>query len=159
MTWLRCRSESKGQCDGSTLHPSGSTPEAGFVRPILRYHIIQSRCPRPTTDGYTPCPSRLERNIRNYRITVADAKFQFATSSDPGRPLLTGQPADPGVMDVPHLRGICKTALYFHNSSAATLEGVLDHYNALFRSVARLKPPPTYRRFFRQTGLSSIADS
>jgi mono/diheme cytochrome c family protein len=26
------------QCHGSTLHPSGSTPEVAFVRPIVRYH-------------------------------------------------------------------------------------------------------------------------
>ena len=34
-----------GQCHGGTLHPSGSTPEAAFVRPIVRYHNISDRLP------------------------------------------------------------------------------------------------------------------
>ena len=35
------------QCHGGTLHPSGSTGETTIVRPIARYHNIQSACPRP----------------------------------------------------------------------------------------------------------------
>jgi cytochrome c peroxidase len=56
--------------------------------------------------------------------------------------LLTGQIADLGMMDVPNLRGISKTAPYFHNNSAATLEEMLDHYDAFFARVARLNPAP-----------------
>jgi cytochrome c peroxidase len=56
--------------------------------------------------------------------------------------LLTGQPADLGVMDITQLHGISKTAPYFHNNSAATLEEVLDHYEAFFRFAARRNPPP-----------------
>ena len=54
------------QCHGGSLHPSGSTPDAGLVvRPINgRYHNVDSACPRPATDGYAPCPERLERNAR-----------------------------------------------------------------------------------------------
>jgi cytochrome c peroxidase len=40
-------------------------------------------------------------------------------------------------MDVTQLRGISKTAPYFHNKSAATLGKMLDHYDAVFRRVAR----------------------
>lgn len=130
------------QCHGSTLHPSASTPEGGFARPIVRYHNIQTACPRPTTDGFAPCPERLARNARQYRITLANGTFQFVTTSDPGRLLLTGQPADVGVFDVTQLRGISKTAPYFHNNSAATLEEVLDHYDAVFARAARISPPP-----------------
>jgi len=130
------------QCHGGSLHPSGSTAETQFARPLVRYHPIATQCPRPTTDGFAPCPERLARNARTYRITLANGTFQFATTSDPGRLLLTGQPADLGVMDVTQLRGISNTAPYFHNNSAATLEEVLDHYEAFFRRVARLNPPP-----------------
>jgi cytochrome c peroxidase len=77
-----------------------------------------------------------------YRITLANGDFQFVTTSDPGRLLLTGQPADLGVMDVTQLRGISKTAPYFHNNSATTLEEVLDHYDALFRRAERINSPP-----------------
>lgn len=141
------------QCHGGTLHPSGSTPEATIVRPLVRYHNIQTACPHPATDGFAPCPERLARNARTYRITLANGTFQFATTSDPGRLLLTGQPADLGVMDVTQLRGISRTAPYFQNNSAATLEEVLDHYDAVFRRAARLNPPPNLPPFLSSNGL------
>jgi cytochrome c peroxidase len=141
------------QCHGGTLHPSGSTPETTFVRPVTRYHNVEAACPRPATDGYAPCPERLARNARTYRITRADGTFQFVTTSDPGRLLLTGQPADLERMDIPQLHGISKTAPYFHNNSAATLEEVLDHYVAFFASVARLNPPPNLPGILSSNGL------
>ncbi|MGZ7042524.1 MAG: hypothetical protein ACXVH7_12095, partial [Thermoanaerobaculia bacterium] len=141
------------QCHGGSLHPSTSTPETSFVRPIVRYHNIQTACPRPATDGFAQCPPRLARNARTYRITLANGTFQFVTTSDPGRLLLTGQPADLGVMDVTQLRGISRTAPYFHNNSAATLEEVLDHYDALFKRAARLNPPPNLPPILSSNGL------
>jgi len=141
------------QCHGGTLHPSGSTPETAFVRPIVRYHNIFTACPRPTTDGFAPCPARLARNARTYRITLANGSFQFVTTSDPGRMLLTGQPADLFVMDVTQLRGISRTAPYFHNNSAATLEEVIDHYVALFARVRRLNPSPNLPPIISSNGL------
>jgi cytochrome c peroxidase len=141
------------QCHGGSLHPSGSTPETAFARPIVRYHNIQTACPRPATDGFAPCPDRLARNARTYRITLANGTFQFVTTSDPGRLLLTGQPADLGVMDITQLRGISKTAPYFHNNSAATLEEVVDHYTAVFRRAARLNPPPNLPPLLSSNGL------
>ena len=131
------------QCHGAVLHPSSSTPDAGIPRPIrARYHNIQTACPRPTSDGFLPCPPRLERNVRRYRIVLADGSYQFVTTSDPGRLLLTGQPTDLAAMDTTQLHGINRTAPYFHNNSAATLEEVLDHYDAFFRFVVRTSPPP-----------------
>jgi len=141
------------QCHGGTLHPSGSTPETQFVRPLVRYHNIQTACPQPATDGFAPCPARLARNVRTYRITLADGTFQLVTTSDPGRLLLTGQPADLGVMDVTQLRGISKTAPYFHNNSAASLEEVMDHYAAFFTRVARLNPSPNLPPILSSNGL------
>ncbi len=142
-----------GQCHGGKLHPGTSTPEAAIVRPIVRYHNVQTACPRPTTDDYAPCPARLARNARTYRITLANGTFQFVTTSDPGRLLLTGQPADLGVMDSTQLRGISKTAPYFHNNSAATMEEVLDHYDAFFKRVARLNPAPGLPPILSSDGL------
>jgi cytochrome c peroxidase len=141
------------QCHGGTLHPSGSTPDAAITRPIVRYHNIQTACPRPETDGFMPCPQRLARNARTYQITLANGTTQTVTTSDPGRLLLTGQPADLGMMDIPQLRGISKTAPYFHNNSAATLEEVLDHYVALFKRAARLNPPPNLPPILSSNGL------
>ena len=56
-------------------------------------------------------------------------------------------------MDVTQLRGISRTAPYFHNNSAATLEEVLDHYDAFFARVARLNPPPNLPPILSSNGL------
>jgi hypothetical protein len=128
-------------CHGGPLHPSTSTGDATLVRPIARCHNIFTACPRPAGDGYLQCPERLNRNARTYQITLASGAIQTETTSDPGRLLLTGQPGDLRVMDVTQLRGIGRTT-NFQNNSAATLEEVLDQYDALFRRVARLNPPP-----------------
>ena len=69
------------------------------------------------------------------------------TSSDPGRALLTGFVGGPPALDdwnkldVPGLRGIGRTAPYFHNNSAATLEEVVDHYIEFFKRVRANQPP------------------
>jgi cytochrome c peroxidase len=139
-------------CHGGALHPSTSTGDATLTRPIARYHPIAAACPRPTTDGFLPCPERLNRNARTYRITLAGGAVQTVTTSDPGRLLLTGQPGDLGVMDVTQLRGIGRTAPYFQNNSAATLEEVLDHYDALFRRAARVNSPPNIPPFVSSNG-------
>ena len=141
------------QCHGGTLHPSTSTPEAAIVRPIVRYHNIQAQCPHPATDGFLPCPARLERNARTYQITLANGSTQTFRTSDPGRLLLTGQLADLGMMDNTNLRGISRTAPYFHNNSAATLEQVLDHYTAFFARAGRLNPPPSLPPILSSDGL------
>jgi len=62
-------------------------------------------------------------------------------------------------MDITQLHGISNTAPYFHNNSAATLEEVLDHYNALFKLAARLNPPPNLPPFLSSDGPSSIEGS
>jgi cytochrome c peroxidase len=128
------------QCHGG---PGQSTAQA----PVIRFHDIASQCPRPV-DTVTParfvfaaCPQRLARNARTYEITLANGTRIRRTSSDPGRALLTGfvggLPAqdDWNKLDIPGLRGISKTAPYFHNNSAATLEDVVDHYMEFFKRV------------------------
>lgn len=50
-------------------------------------------------------------------------------SADPGRAMITGSPNDFEAFDVPTLRGIAKTAPYFHNNSADTLERVVEVYS------------------------------
>jgi cytochrome c peroxidase len=43
--------------------------------------------------------------------------------------MITGSPNDFEAFDVPTLRGIGKTAPYFHNNSADTLERVVEVYS------------------------------
>ena len=138
------------------LNPSTTTPDATLttsVNAIARYLNIRTSCPPPPEDTFAPCPPRLARNFRTYQITLANGTTQLVATSDPGRMLLTGQPADIGMMEVTNLRGIGKTAPYFHNNSAATLEDVLDHYEAFFKRVARVNRPPKLPAIMSTDGL------
>ena len=56
-------------------------------------------------------------------------------------------------MDITQLRGISKTAPYFHNNSAATLEEVLYYYDALFRRAGRLNPAPNLPPILSSNGV------
>jgi cytochrome c peroxidase len=160
-----------GQCHGDMGgHPSGSTPilqgVQGTATAIVRYHGIQTACPRPVDTVNPPrfvfqqcSPSQLE-NVRTYEITNSGiapsgtpcggaapqpACVTRVTISDPGRMLLTGYPVPGGPgdiqhFDVPSLRGISRTAPYFHNNTAATLEDMLEHYKQFFKFVAIQQP-------------------
>ena len=52
-------------------------------------------------------------------------------SIDPGRSLISGDPIDWEGFDVPQLRGIAKTAPYFHDNSAPNLAALVDEYSRL----------------------------
>ena len=155
-----------GQCHGG---PGQSTPQATVNNPpapVIRFHNIFSQCPRPVDATaryvFAACSPQLARNARTYEIALSIAtpgpggttlpagSIVRRTSSDPGRALLTGfvggaAPRDDWEkFDVPGLRGISKTAPYFINNSAATLEEMLDHYDALFkRAEVNFVPGPT----------------
>jgi hypothetical protein len=64
-------------------------------------------------------------------ITGPNLAIQFF-SADPGRSMITGSPNDFEGFDVPTLRGIAKTAPYFHNNAAESLEVVVDLYSDHF---------------------------
>jgi cytochrome c peroxidase len=125
----------------------GGASQSNPVLPVIRFHDISSQCPRPV-DTATParfvfaaCTPQLARNERTYEITLPNNTVVRRTSSDPGRALLTGFVGGPAPrddwnkLDTPGLRGIRKTAPYFHNNSAATLEEVVDHYIEFFKRV------------------------
>ena len=148
-------------------HPSGSTPilqgTQGTATELVRYHAIATACPRPV-DSVTPprflfaqCSPSQMKNVRSYEITnsgVAPSGFPCGgaapqpacvtriTTSDPGRLLLSGYPLAGGRgdiehMDTPSLRGISRTAPYFMNNTAATLEDMLEHYKQIGRASCR----------------------
>jgi cytochrome c peroxidase len=87
-----------------------------------------------------PCVSALRERLVRVKVS---SNPNSLTSKDPAA---TNQPVRANqrqsVMDVTQLRGISRTAPYFHNNSASTLEEVLDHYDAFFRSVVRQFAPP-----------------
>ena len=97
------------------------------------------------------CDPALERNVRTYELTLANGTKERITTSDPGRLLLDGDVTDAesfdhshGVFDIPQLRGIARTAPYFHNHSAATLEDVLTFYQAFFARREVLAPTSSF---------------
>ncbi|WP_224244540.1 cytochrome c peroxidase [Hyalangium gracile] len=66
-------------------------------------------------------------------------------STDPGRALITGDPLDFEAFDVPPLRGVARTAPYFHDNSFATLPEVVDAYSQfLLPFVPALNLPPVH---------------
>ena len=151
-------------------HPSGSTPiqqgTEGTPTAIVRYHDIMTTCPRPVDTvspprfQFAPCSASQMENVRTYEITNSGiapsgtpcggsapqpACVTRVTTSDPGRLLLTGYPAAGGPgdiqhFDIPSLRGIARTAPYFHNNTAATLEEMLEHYKQFFKRVQVQNP-------------------
>ncbi|HET7695449.1 MAG TPA: hypothetical protein VFK57_07055 [Vicinamibacterales bacterium] len=128
----------------------GGPSESAAAAPVIRYHDIVSQCPRPVDPqgrfAFAACSPGLTRNARTYEITIGATKIR-RTSSDPGRALLTGFVGGPAPQDdwnkfdVPSLRGLARTAPYFHNNSAATIEEVVDHYIEFFKRVEVNAPP------------------
>ena len=130
----------------------GGLTQTTAVAPVVRFHDISSQCPRPVDTVspprflFTPCPQRLARNARTYEIHLINGTTARRTSSDPGRALLTGYAGglpgqdDWNKFDVPSLRGISKTAPYFHNNSEATLEAVVNHYIQFYKRIEANAP-------------------
>jgi len=139
--------EGKGVFERACGHCHGGPGQSTPVARIIRYHDIASQCPRPV-DTVTParfafaaCSPQLMETARTYEITLPNGTSVRRRSSDPGRALLTGFVGGPAPQDdwnkfdMPPLRGISRTAPYFHNNSAATLEEVVDHYIEFFKRV------------------------
>jgi hypothetical protein len=55
--------------------------------------------------------------------------FPQMYTTDPGRAAITGNPYDFEAFDMPTLRGISKTAPYWHNHISATIEDVVELYS------------------------------
>jgi cytochrome c peroxidase len=164
------------QCHGG---PGMSTPLVGELG-IVRLFDDLAACPRPIDEASPArwdlpvCPPSLARNEQTYEVAFADGFKMRLTSSDPGRALLSGfvfagPPAADGScahapcglpfaddwqkLDVPPLHGISKTAPYFHNNSAATLEEVVIHYEEVFKRASVLFPPPQMPHFLTTDGV------
>lgn len=75
--------------------------------------------------------------VLDYLFRNADGSTTTVSSADPGRALITGNAQDAESLNafkIPSLWGAARTAPYFHDNSAKTLEDVARHY-ALFFSV------------------------
>jgi cytochrome c peroxidase len=103
----------------TSLMQAGGLPNTlpvSLPRYRLRFYTDATRTVQ-VVDLPPKCPL-VSRNDRSQCFTV-----------DPGRALVSGDPADFEAFDVPQLRGIAGTAPYFHDNSAPTLEAVVDLYS------------------------------
>jgi len=106
-------------------------PQRGPLPGAQAFVNISVQTPRPPVPFFDALPSA---NLppQTYIVTLPNGTEQTGVTSDPGRGLITGDIREFGRFDVPTLFGISRTAPYFHDHSAATLEQVIDHYQALF---------------------------
>jgi cytochrome c peroxidase len=81
------------------------------------------------------------------RPFVLGGAIHFPPSPDPGRMLITGNPADFEVFKISPLRGVKDTAPYFHDNSAKTLADVVAHYARFFEFVTGINGPGTLPAF------------
>ncbi|WP_338052906.1 cytochrome-c peroxidase [Pyxidicoccus trucidator] len=66
-------------------------------------------------------------------------------TTDAGRALITGDPLDFELFDIPALRGVAGTAPYFHDNSHETLKDAVDTYSQLILPVTvQLNLPPVH---------------
>lgn len=73
--------------------------------------------------------------VRTFVVTNADGTTQTIASPDPGRALITGNPADANNFRIPTLWGVKNTAPYFHDNSAKDFAQLTAHYSDYFQIV------------------------
>lgn len=71
------------------------------------------------------------RPVKTYEFHNPDGSSVQIPSSDPGRALITGNPADIGAFKIPTVWAAKDTAPFFHDNSAKSLEALLEHYDRL----------------------------
>lgn len=74
--------------------------------------------------------------VRHYVFTNGDNTTTDVFSPDPGLALVTGRAEHANAFKTPSLWGAAKTAPYFHDNSAKTLEDVMNHYALFFEFVS-----------------------
>lgn len=78
--------------------------------------------------------------VRDFLFTNPDGSVTSVSSPDPGRALITGQLSagtgdQENAFKINSLWGVSRTAPYFHDNSAKTLEDVVKHYAQFFQLV------------------------
>ena len=73
--------------------------------------------------------------VRSFVFRNQDGSQTTILSPDPGKALITGRVQDANMFKISPLRGIRRTAPYFHDNSARTLEEVAAHYAKFFNVI------------------------
>ncbi|MEO8429025.1 MAG: cytochrome c peroxidase [Verrucomicrobiota bacterium] len=124
----------------ATCHggPTQTVPLAEIEGPGIHDIFVSKPVPPFATD-LPFAPSPLEPRLWAFRV-AGQTDPVVIPSTDPGKALLTGSPTDMNGFEMTTLYGIFKTAPYFHDNSAATLEDVVRHYQLVFEAVRRVIP-------------------
>jgi cytochrome c peroxidase len=93
----------------------------------------------PFTDGIPFKPAFLQPRLWAFRV-AGQAEPTIVPSTDPGKALISGSIDELNFFEIPTLFGISKTAPYFHDNSADTLEEVIRHYQHDFDAIRRVIP-------------------
>jgi cytochrome c peroxidase len=120
----------------------GATEHVSFTQdlefPQYRFRFYKDATRREVTAELPPNLPSDPENPDNPLFLVPDENGNFILgpnfggqlySTDPGRAAITGNPYDFEAFDIPNLRGISKTAPYWHNNISATLEAVVELYS------------------------------
>jgi cytochrome c peroxidase len=117
--------------------PTQTVPMSVLPPAVQNIHISK---PLPPFMADLPmAPSPLQPRLWAFRVAGQPDPVVFP-STDPGKALLTGNPDELNFFEMPTLYGISKTAPYFHDNSAPTLEAVMRHYQLEFEGVRRVIP-------------------
>lgn len=115
-----------------------------FYTDGTRQQQVTDLPPIPVTasgDPYDPTPALDESGAP----IVGPNLFPQWFSTDPGRALITGNPLDFEAFDIPTLRGVARTAPYYHDNSSENLEDVVDIYSQfVLPFTAPLNLPPVH---------------
>ena len=80
--------------------------------------------------------------VRQWRFKNADGTLTEFASPDPGRALITGDARDAqtkNAFKIPSLWGVARTAPYFHDNSAKSLDDVARHYARFFKAISPIE--------------------
>ncbi|RKG69845.1 cytochrome-c peroxidase [Corallococcus sp. CA054B] len=99
-----------------------------FYTDGTRQHAVTDLPPIPVTASGDPDDINPALDEHGAPIVGPALAAQWY-STDPGRALISGDPAEFEAFDVPSLRGIARTAPYFHDNSHATLAEAVDTYS------------------------------
>ena len=117
--------------------PTQTVPIPALPPAIHDIHISKPLPPFMADLPFAPSP--LQPRLWAFRVPGQAAPV-VVPSTDPGQALLTGSLDNLNFFDIPTLYGISKTAPYFHDNSAATLEEMIRHYQLEFEGVRRVIP-------------------
>jgi cytochrome c peroxidase len=119
------------------LAQMGQTEHVSFTKdlsfPMYRFRFYTDASRKEITAELPPAlppedPFNPRFDSDGNPITGPNFSPQLYTT-DPGRAAITGNPYDFEAFDIPTLRGIGKTAPYWHNHISATLEQVVELYS------------------------------